>query len=140
MRVLNDALMAEFRTMACEIPGCGKRPACGHHILCRGLAGGHEITVRINLLAVCQLCHQKIGNASRQFSGRVLRREEQLELVSHREGIDLAVDLMDFLYLLDRLPKNTTAERFWQEAKHLDADVALRLKLEIWPQAMEKSA
>lgn len=102
------ALMAEFREMACEIPGCGKRPTCGHHILHRGMGGGNELTVRLNLIAVCAVCHAKIHNASNGFNGRVLRQAELFELVAIREKLHDDVDLQQVLWLILRLPKDAS--------------------------------
>lgn len=108
MKIINNKLLATFRqTPACEI--CHDRARCQpHHIICRGAGGGRRLDVRINLVAVCVFCHARLHGGS---GGQVLRVEELLTLVAHRERISVDVDLLSVLWWLLRLDGKASATR-----------------------------
>lgn len=78
MKVIDPDLLAEFRQAGtCEL--CGKPGSDPHHALARGMGGGGQLDVRLNLLTVCRLCHDNIHKAH-------VPRLALLKIIALREG------------------------------------------------------
>lgn len=64
MLVIDEPLLNEFRQKGrCE--WCArKRQTCPHHLHARGMGGGGRLDIRVNLVALCQECHDNhhLGN------------------------------------------------------------------------------
>jgi hypothetical protein len=129
VKIVDEDMLDNFRVSGlCEI--CYKPQARreAFHILARGFGGGSRLDVRINLLGSCHWCNQFYSDDTLEFQGRKLRLPDMLEIVSHRERIPLDVDLLDVLYLLQRLPKDC---RPWQlKAQMVDLTSAQRVLVE----------
>lgn len=93
----------------CELCQKRVRNRHPHHIICRGLGGGHRLDHPWNLLAVCFAfqggddCHEKIHMATLTIRGR-LTREDLFVIVSLREGVSVD-EIEREVYRLRRLPK-----------------------------------
>ncbi len=56
MQVIDPKLLTLFRTGPCG--WCGHWVACEpHHLFSRGMGGGSQLDIRINLLSLCRSCH-----------------------------------------------------------------------------------
>lgn len=78
MKVVNDDLLAEFRARGvCELCELW-RPTSPHHVFARGMGGGGRLDIRVNLIALCWLCHGAV------HSGAV-DRDTVLRVVAARE-------------------------------------------------------
>ena len=85
MIITNDALLEEFRgAWKCEC--CGKSTLQGcdpHHLWGKGFGGGAQLDIRVNLIALCRLCHRK-------FHDGHLKKATLLIIVAKREGLTVA--------------------------------------------------
>ena len=99
MEVHNPELLRQFREKGkCEF--CGQRSGTGldpHHIFSKGIGGGSQLDVAINLIALCRMCHRYYHNGK-------IYRQELLEIVAKREGTTLEA-IVDEIYRLRRTPK-----------------------------------
>lgn len=84
MKVIDDALLAEFRNRArCEF--CQRPCRTGldpHHLMARGRGSAFRMDLRINLAALCRLCHRRV------HAGEI-SQAELLAVVAKREGRDV---------------------------------------------------
>ena len=80
MIVIDEALLDEFRNAGrCE--WCHrKRQVEGHHVMCKGMGGGARMDVRINLIALCRVCHTLVHAGT-------IDRDMIIEIVAAREGV-----------------------------------------------------
>jgi hypothetical protein len=100
MRIINESLLAEFRTVGkCE--ACGRKvyPLDPDHYRCKGIGGGSRLDIRINLAALCRLCHSHLQEGAEG-------RRKVLEIIARRERCR-PVDIEAVIDLLLRLPKGT---------------------------------
>jgi len=76
--IINDKLLAEFRQKErCE--RCWSRNGIQpHHLFSRGLGGAWRFDIRVNLIALCLVCHTSVHNGC-------IDREELLAIVAKRE-------------------------------------------------------
>lgn len=96
MKKLDNDLLNEFRSPGpCEwcLAPCPIREP--HHLVRRGMGGGSQMDVRINLMGLCSTCHY------RHHYSNVPTRDEILDYVAMREGMT-PEELQDRLYLLQR--------------------------------------
>lgn len=86
----------EFRLKGrCE--RCSKRgPVEPHHVFTKGMGGATRLDVKINLLALCRVCHDGF------HLGRI-SRDELLDIIAAREGVT-RVDLIEAIWILRRAP------------------------------------
>ena len=97
MKVVNEALLAEFRGIVCE--ACRIRVSDhAHHVFGKGCGGGGRLDIRCNILGVCAYDHWRIHNGD-------IKRPTLLKLISRREKLPVET-ILDRIYLLRRLPKN----------------------------------
>lgn len=81
MLIRNKALLDEMRATTPRCQWCGTKPPTDmHHLYQRGLGGGSHLDIRINLLALCRVCH---GDAH----AGVIDRDSLLAVVAAREGV-----------------------------------------------------
>ena len=101
MRVPNPDLVAEFRAAARKCEHCGQvGPIQVHHWWHRGLGDASRLDVRINLMALCALCHLKEENGQ-------IQRGPLLDIIAAREGIS-AERIRAEIWRLLRLHKGAT--------------------------------
>lgn len=80
MKVVDDELLSEFRRAGrcelCGLPG-HTQP---HHVFPRGMGGGGRLDVRVNLVALCLVCHNGFhdGNVPRASLLALVARREKL--------------------------------------------------------------
>lgn len=97
MRIVNERLLDEFRSARC-CEWCRQPARCeAHHVFCRGMGSATRLDVRVNLLSLCRLCHQKFHD------GNILRCD-LLAIVAQREG-RLQDEIEREIYALRRAPK-----------------------------------
>lgn len=102
MKIVKPYLLAHFRAKAwCE--WCGNPGAVDpHHIFGRGLGGGTRLDIRINLIALCRICHNAYHSSH-------IMRTDLLAKVAAREGM-LQDDIVSEIYRLRRSPRNAAQE------------------------------
>lgn len=121
-----DAMDERRRSPRCDVCAVPAPQGCEcHHIAHRGHGGGFRLDISWAMLSVCFLCHRAIedGNPIQRgrFRGTVLREADQYEIVHHRDGIPLEVDLQGIVWLLARLDsKLSIAKRFAVCVEELD--------------------
>lgn len=128
MKVVNKALLAEFRTAgACEY--C-KRPCRArepHHLFTRG-AG--QLDIRINLIALGSAfqctCHRE------RHDGNILHCD-MLAVVAARENV-LQDHITDVIHLLRRLPKKPRPWQIEEQLEHMGSarPLAVSVLQECW--------
>lgn len=113
-----DLFRSPGRCQLCRKP-CSVRE--GHHYLARGMGGGNQLDVEINLIALgssgqfeCE-CHTRVhgGNIS---------RAEVLAVIAKRENAKPG-DIEEALYFLTRLPKDASEDRILELLRELDSPV-----------------
>jgi hypothetical protein len=97
MRVLNTALLKEFRVPRCEVCGQCRGTTQPHHIRTRG-AGGSD--VRINLIALCWQCHGQVHAGP-------IHTDDLVDIVVSREGLEDRAEFWARQNELLRLPKGS---------------------------------
>lgn len=121
MRIIDDALLDEFRTRGrCEM--CGKmcRVREPDHYMAEGHGGGNKMDVRCNVVGVgamrtfeC-LCHRKRHDGN-------LPRAEILAVIAKREGV-AEESVLDVLWLIKRLPKEAPPWRIELDVEAIASD------------------
>ena len=100
MRIENDALLQYFRSRPfcewCKKSGYGFDPA---HVLARGLGGGSQLDVALNLCSLCRTCH------TNHHAGFSPTKEELFELIARREGLENGDVVLQALWRLQRQTK-----------------------------------
>jgi hypothetical protein len=122
MRMPDPIILSEFRSCGtCE--NCSRRvyPLDPHHLWCKGMGGG-GLDVRVNLIALCRICHSEI-----QEAGKAIKRTV-LDIVAIRENVH-AQDIETVVHFLRRLRKD---ESFILRADAELADSALKLACKTW--------
>ena len=102
MTVIDKPLLRSFRAMACEL--CGRRPACGHHVLARGHGGAFRLDLRVNLLAVCAEHHTWLHG--RGGEEKAPTRSDLWRLIAKREKA--AYDVEAVVWCVSRIPNRAT--------------------------------
>jgi hypothetical protein len=76
----DEHLLEKFRrTLRCE--WCGRRGYVNpHHLWARGAGGGSRLDIRINLMAMCHVCHREVHDGK-------IKRQDLLATVAIREGL-----------------------------------------------------
>lgn len=98
MTVIDEALLATFRPGPCEM--CGRPgPTEPHHVFARGLGGGWRLDIRINLIAICRVCHDRVHWG--KLGTAVETRDYLLGIVAERERSTRAA-LEEEIYRLRR--------------------------------------
>mgnify|MGYP001240423235 CR=1 FL=1 len=116
MRIVDEKMLAEFRTDCCR--HCGRRRSTDpHHLFGRGLAGGNRLDVRFNLVSLCRECHTE------RHLGNEPTHETLLLYVAHRHNC-LQDDLIAAHRWLKNLDKHSSPERI--EEKLLELKPASR--------------
>jgi len=81
MTIIDPKIIQECRDRAqCELCYAGTAPYEAHHIYHRGMGGGSQLDVAINLICVCVKCHRLIHDGW-------VKRQGLLAAVAVREGI-----------------------------------------------------
>ncbi len=92
MRVLNTdpegvaALAMIHKMYRCEF--CAHEGQIhAHHIYARGMGNGSCLTIPINLIALCNLCHRRMedGNLRHPYDRRLVTRRDLWGLAAERE-------------------------------------------------------
>ena len=101
MKVICKKLRKEF-TNAKKCEWCGKSvPHCdAAHVFAKGMGGGRQLDIRINLIALCRRCHQDSHDGNRPM------QLDLLLVVAQREDC-LQDDIKNVIWLLHRLPKGS---------------------------------
>lgn len=97
VKVIDEALLDEFRRPGlCE--WCGKHgPREPHHVFSKGMGGHQRFDIRINLISLCRGCHQRFHDGG-------LRRSDLLQVVADREKTTTLL-IEDEIYRLRREQK-----------------------------------
>lgn len=94
MRVIDEKLLKEFRTVG-RCDWCGKHAGRDpHHLFTRGMGSGGRLDVRINLATLCRACHNRV------HAGQIMRAD-LLAIVAQREGW-LQDEITEAIHLLRR--------------------------------------
>lgn len=96
MTIKDERLLDIFRAMPCE--HCGYHTAEPHHVYAKGMGGGGRLDVRVNLVALCRVCH------SQHHNGNSPTRAVLLGIVAQREKTTTDA-IQDEIYRLRRQPK-----------------------------------
>lgn len=130
MRIINPDLLRRYSGAGiCDLCGKRVRNRHGHHIFHRGLGGGFQIDLAINILSACETfaggdhCHALIHAAKLTISGRRATRDDLLMIVAQRERTTVD-DIVAVIHMLRRLPKGSSAERIEEAIRELDASAA----------------
>lgn len=104
VRVENDDLLAYFRRRPeCELCGAENRQGLDpNHVKPKGIGGGSQLDVALNLIAMCRSCHNAYHD------GRVSKRELQT-IIAEREGL-LPEEVEAAVWRLLRTPKRGSYE------------------------------
>lgn len=98
MKIVDELLLDQFRAAGhCELCGKWSPTRDPHHLARRGMGGGGRLDVRINIIALCWLCHLRVHDG-------VIPRKEIIRLVAAREGISPEA-LVDEIHRLRRTSK-----------------------------------
>jgi hypothetical protein len=113
MLIENKELRYAFRlTGFCE--WCERRvPVDPAHVFAVGSGGGGRLDVRINLVALCRICHTNAHN------GAGPTFEQLLDIVAKREGIQ-AQDIVDVVHFLRRTPNRPIALQREKQLRELE--------------------
>lgn len=105
MRIYDDDLLAEFRSVR-ECEWC-HRPTPGgcepHHLWAKGMGGGGQLDIRVNLCSLCILCHRAQHDGNRPMHCDILA------VVAAREKCYQS-DIEKAIYELRRLSKWASPE------------------------------
>lgn len=101
MKIVNESLLDEFRNaLRCE--WCKKPAKCDpHHVFAKGMGGGGRLDVRVNLVALCRVCH------TLTHAGEIARYD-LLAIIAVREGM-LQDKIEEEVWRLRRLKKGEVA-------------------------------
>lgn len=112
MKIVCEQTLDMFRTpRTCEhcLKPCKPDP---HHLWAKGMGGGGQIDVRINLCSLCRTCHTLLHDGN-------LDRDTLLNIVARRERVP-ATSIKDVIYLVRRLRKNADKQAIWEAIELLD--------------------
>lgn len=96
MIIKDEPLLDEFRAKRCEY--CGYHAACPHHLWARGIGGGGRLDIRVNLVALCTVCH------TQHHAGNPPYKAVLLNIVAAREGVTVD-EIHETVWALRRAPK-----------------------------------
>lgn len=107
MKIIDDAVLAEFRAGPCE--RCRRPGPCDPHhcFITRGVGGGTRLDMRQNLLSLCFQCHHYCHNVPGVNA-------ECRRIIAKREGSTVEA-IENYLWLVLRTDKNQPLPA-WSEA------------------------
>lgn len=120
MKIVCESLLDEYRRKKrCEWCGTPSNDrAHPHHYKCRGLGGGHQLDLCINIVALCPTCHAKAhgGQIARHKIGLILAVRYDAMLASIEEALNFIANSPT---KLRKIPSSRSMGRLSSEARRL---------------------
>jgi hypothetical protein len=110
MRVTHPELLDEFRGQRCEWCQKPRTMSDAAHLWAKGHGGGGRLDVRVNLIALCRVCHRTSHDRP--------CHADLLLIVAQREGV-LQPDIEEVIHLLRRLSKRPTKAEIAAELREM---------------------
>lgn len=112
MKIVNKPLLASYRRPG-KCRWCGRSVAmlCGAHVFAKGHGAGREIDIPANLVRLGMDALRDCDCHKRHHDGHEPTHHDLLALAA-ADNDCLQGDIESLVYLIRRLPKETTAERF----------------------------
>lgn len=111
MRIINDALLKEFRLKTrCEVCKKAMPGLDPHHVATKG-AG--RLDIKINLISADRECHDRIHAG-------FIDRDDLIQIIADREGIANPSNIQEVIWMLKRLPKAPTRQDIDRELATLN--------------------
>jgi hypothetical protein len=98
--IIIDKHLLRVFSMAPRCEYCHQPAKCDPHhaVKCRGHGGGSRLDIKINLAALCRICHTMVGDGH-------IKKEVIVEIVARREKRTVE-EITDAVNLLLRADKN----------------------------------